>query len=99
MTQVFGIRGWCGDLLIAPQLMPSKYDAKGRAEMEMNFAGSRTRIVILNPRRLKPGLADIVAVRSSHGELPFKRLAQGEIVIDRGEMAKNKISRIEVELG
>ncbi len=99
LTQAFGIRGWGGDLLIAPQLATAQYDAKGRANVQLYFAGARLDVTLVNPKRLSPRDADIVAIRDGNGPVPFTRRARGEALVQRELAAAKKDWSIEVELG
>src|ERR1700674_90911 len=39
VTQVLGIRGQWGDLLLAPKLVPEQFDRSGQAAAQIRFAG------------------------------------------------------------
>ena len=55
VTQMFGIRGINGDLLINPALNISWFDENGLAALQSPFAERNLRFVIHNPSLLKPG--------------------------------------------
>ncbi len=48
VRQMFGIRGDLGSLLLAPKLLASQFDAMGRAEITLTFAGRTFHIVYEN---------------------------------------------------
>lgn len=48
ITQVFGVRGEDGNLVIAPKLVREQFNPSGTASIELPFAGKRFRIVIIN---------------------------------------------------
>lgn len=48
VTQVYGVRGECGDLVICPKLVGEQFDGTGRASVALSFAGKRFRIVFIN---------------------------------------------------
>lgn len=52
VTEVFGVRGLLGDMLVAPKLMPQQFDDNGYARMKMNFADKCFEITIHNPSKL-----------------------------------------------
>ena len=52
LTEVLGIRGQLGDLVLEPKLMPEQFDAEGRASVLTQFAGRRLRVTYHNPDRL-----------------------------------------------
>jgi hypothetical protein len=63
LTQVFGIKGSMGDLMLEPKLVRQQFNADGRASAVTLFAGRRLRIVYLNPRRLDYGRYRIEELR------------------------------------
>ena len=54
ITEVFGVRGDLGDLVIAPALMPEQYNENGQASLTMEFAGRKLEICICNPEKKLP---------------------------------------------
>ncbi len=52
ITEMFGIRGRAGDLLIAPKLLKEQFDEAGDAEISLVFAGKRFTVLFQN-RELK----------------------------------------------
>lgn len=48
LTQMFGIRGKEGDLLISPQLLKKQFDNDGAAEIQCRFAGRMLHISYIN---------------------------------------------------
>ena len=55
ITEVFGVRGELGSLVIEPKLMPEQFDQHGKAQIELSFANKRIKVVISNPKRLEYG--------------------------------------------
>lgn len=55
ITQMYGIRGEMGDLIIAPKLMKSQFDEKGEAFVELPFAGRQLHICYSNKEKLTYG--------------------------------------------
>ncbi len=49
ITQVFGVRGEGGDLVIAPKLVREQFDSSGKASIDLPFAGKQLRVVFANP--------------------------------------------------
>jgi len=98
LTQVYGVRGWGGDLLIAPQLTADQFDDKGRASVELHFAGVRLAVTFINEARLAPGTYEIGKIRSPKSEVPFTRRGRGEVLVQRELIAQLKGGAIEVEL-
>ncbi len=48
VTQVCGVRGECGDLVICPKLSGGQFDVSGKASVTLSFAGKRFRIEFVN---------------------------------------------------
>jgi len=55
LTQVFGIRGELGNLLISPKLVKAQFGRSGRISIDTHFAGRRIKVRYLNPRKLDYG--------------------------------------------
>jgi cellobiose phosphorylase len=53
VTQVFGVRGQWGDLLLAPKLMPEQFGPSGQAVLQTDFAGKCLKVTYVN-REKKP---------------------------------------------
>lgn len=51
ITEVFGVKGDCGDLKIAPALMPEQYNQDGKAVLKMTFAGRNFEIIFYNKEK------------------------------------------------
>lgn len=48
LTQMFGVRGKAGDLLLCPQLLKKQFDNAGAAEVQCSFAGKMLNISYIN---------------------------------------------------
>ncbi len=55
VTEVFGVRGDDGDLVLAPKLVRSQFDAAGNACLTTLFAGKLVQVTYQNPARLDFG--------------------------------------------
>lgn len=51
ITEVFGVKGKCGNLIVSPALMPEQYDKDGRAALRLEFAGRKFEIQICNKEK------------------------------------------------
>ena len=49
ITQVFGVHGEGGDLVIEPKLVREQFDGNGEAAIDLSFAGKQFHVVIANP--------------------------------------------------
>ncbi len=101
LTEVFGVKGVLGDLMLEPKLLAEQFDAQGRASVMTVFAGRRLEIVYVNLERLDYGAYRVQAVRLDGNEVAFERrgagalLARDVIAALDGGMAH----RIEVVMG
>lgn len=55
VTEVFGVRGKVGDLLIQPKLVKEQFDEKGMASIKLLFADKELEVVYANPKGLDYG--------------------------------------------
>ena len=51
ITQVFGVRGEAGDLILDPKLLAEQFDDNGRASLKVSFAGRDLEIIYENVNR------------------------------------------------
>lgn len=61
ITEVFGVKGKCGNLTIHPALMPEQYDTDGKAALYFEFAGRKFEILIFNKQKKTAKEAQIKA--------------------------------------
>ncbi|MBF0533119.1 MAG: cellobiose phosphorylase, partial [Candidatus Omnitrophica bacterium] len=83
LTQVFGIKGRGGDLILEPKLVKEQFDNQGRASVSCFFAWMRLRVFYDNPQHLDAGQYKINQVELNGTAIPFERLANGSILIKR----------------
>ncbi len=55
ITEMFGIRGQMGDLLVAPRLLSKQFDSNGTAGLAFTFAGRKLSVIMVNKDGLAPG--------------------------------------------
>ncbi len=55
VTEMFGVFGDIGDLVIHPKLVESQFNSEGSARLQILFAGKRFQITFLNPQKLTYG--------------------------------------------
>ena len=84
-TQVFGVRGQCGNLLLEPKLTAEQFGAGGRAELQCTAAGKKLRVRYENAGGLDYGRYRLGAVTC--GEKRWTG-AGGRLVIPLGELPK-----------
>jgi cellobiose phosphorylase len=62
LTQVFGVKGYYGDLMLEPKLTKEQFSKEGIARVSVNFMGKRLDIVFENPKRLDFGAYTVQSV-------------------------------------
>ena len=97
VTEVFGVRGENGDLLLEPKLVAEQFDEAGDAQITLPFAGKTIEVVYRNKARKNYGDYKIAKVVINGEELAVEG--------DRGLIAREVIEaydgdchKIEVEL-
>ena len=55
VTEVFGVRGRTGDLVIEPKLVKEQFDENGTASIKLVFAEKELEVVYANPKKLDHG--------------------------------------------
>jgi hypothetical protein len=82
LTEVLGVKGQFGDLVLEPKLMPEQYDAEGRASVLTLFAGRTLRITYHNPDCLPWGVYSVAGMRLGGEEVPYERQS-GAVILPR----------------
>ena len=85
ITEVFGVRGEAGDLILYPKLLAEQFDGEGSASVTVPFAGKTLTVTYNNPQRkdfgnyiIGSGVCDGMELDVSEDAfilLPRKRLA------------------------
>jgi cellobiose phosphorylase len=83
LTQVFGIRGEKGDLVIDPKLVSEQFSEEGIAEVESVFAGKELVVRYRNPKKIDVGQYVIQDLRAGEEDIEFKRMVSGAVRIRR----------------
>lgn len=71
VTEVFGIKGYYGDLLLEPKLMPEQFDQDGLAGVITSFAGQKLQLIYRNASHTPFGSYEIKSVQVNGQTLPF----------------------------
>lgn len=83
VTQMYGVRGSRGNLVIEPKLLEEQFDGNGRAELSLPFAGKRLRVIYENPGRKEYGEYSIAAVRLDGNRICTAPETGGKVCISR----------------
>ena len=102
LTEMYGIRGEGGDLIIQPKLTAEQFDGSGAARASTIFGGKRLRVEYLNPGKLAYKDYKVEEVRIN-GKAAGDFARDGKTVKVPLQVLKNKgteeINIIEVRLG
>ena len=100
LTQVFGVRGQYGDLLIAPKLSAEQFHDGHKVSLTRIFAGRYLKINFSNNKRLCPKKYCILQTSLNGRSLNLKK--SSTILIKRGIILKlplNKLNIVDICLG
>ena len=98
LTEMFGMKGKLGDLLLEPKLMAEQFDEEGRAAITSYFAGRTIRLIYENLSHLEIGDYEVEDVLIN-GEKVY--LFQGEVLIPKiliEQLSENEEHEIRVIL-
>jgi len=99
LTQVFGVRGRDGDLVIEPKLSAGLFHKSASISIERLFAGRRIKIVFLNPAKLDFGKYRITKVLLNSENLPIDKsrylIITREVIL---ALPANKLNLLEIHL-
>ncbi|MBF0121996.1 MAG: cellobiose phosphorylase [Candidatus Omnitrophica bacterium] len=97
LTQAYGVRGKCGDLILAPKLVAQEFNTKGEARVICQFAGKRVTVTYVNPKGLDYGVYGIDHVEVAGVRLAGQKIALAEICLPR-EIILAGSSAVEVKV-
>lgn len=80
LTEVYGVKGLFGDLLLLPKLLAGQFDQEGRSSVVTLFADRRLRIVYHNPKGLEFGQYKVASVRVNGGEAAWTGHGHGALL-------------------
>lgn len=101
ITQVFGVRGLDGDLVIDPQLVPEQFDATGMAAIHSRFAGRELYFEFHNEQKLPVQRYKIKHVMINDNPVDFKP-SGNHVVLQReviSALAPTQKHTIRIDLG
>jgi len=101
VTQVYGVRGKLGDLVLAPKLLKNQFDNEGNASIYTLFANIPLNVTYNNKENLEFGDYSIRKVIINGKEVDFK-IKDGDAIIKRdiiNKLSKDNTHEVEVVLG
>ncbi len=90
LTQVFGVSGKQGDLVIAPQLVKEQFDSNKEAKVSCKFAGRDVTVCYVNRTELDYGEYEVGEVTLNGKVFDCKRIGPNQIRIDRNWVEKTE---------
>ena len=85
LTQVYGVRGEAGDLVIEPKLVREQFDREGRAAIDFVFAGRRFTVTIANPSGRDYGEYHVGRARLVNGDRALP-VSDGRVRLSREDI-------------
>lgn len=98
ITEVFGVRGSAGDLLLYPKLLSDQFDENGIASLAVTFAGKQLEIVYENKEHKDFGSYTVVSADCDGKELTIVEDSHALISRQRLEALSDGVHRITVTL-
>ena len=77
LTEVYGVRGDLGDLLLAPKLLASQFGADGKATVHTLFAGKKLCVTYQNAQGLQYEQYKIGQMLVNGQEIPAETISGG----------------------
>lgn len=83
LTEVFGVKGRYGDLVLEPKLVASQFSESGRAAVETLFAGVQLRVSYMNQSRADYGSYKIASITLNGEAVHYEGGEEGTATIAR----------------
>jgi cellobiose phosphorylase len=88
LTEVFGVRGQYGDLVLAPKLMGEQFGKDGQTKVSVQFAGKKLTVEYVNKNKRDHGQYQIKEVSLNNKALAFERIAADQVRVKREALVK-----------
>ncbi|MFH2145125.1 MAG: cellobiose phosphorylase [Candidatus Omnitrophota bacterium] len=101
LSEVYGINGNFGDLLISPKLIGEQFNNSHTISLACYFAERRISLIYKNARKIDYGKYSITKVTISPKQIPYKQISPNQIKIKRKHLlalAQNSHTTIEIVL-
>lgn len=99
ITEVFGVRGVLGDMVIQPKLLKEQFSEEGIAKISLNFAEKQFCIILNNPKKLTYGDYRIKSAVCD-GEIELEQNAADGVILKKEKIKElsDALHIIEIEL-
>lgn len=100
VTEVFGVKGKLGDLLLQPKLVKEQFDAQNSASIKTLFAGRELKVVYTASGSTEYGEYQIHSAKLNGAEVMLQRVSEGAVVARRllTALPEGEVHLLEVEL-
>ncbi len=98
LTQVFGVRGQGGDLVVAPKLVKEQFGSLPAVQVKCPFADRHLSVTFENAGRLDHGQYRITKAVLNGNPVAFETLAAAEIRIKRAEFLSSRENDLVITL-
>ena len=101
ITQVFGVRGENGDLVLAPQLVREQFDAKGQAAINLTFAGKPCSVTFRNRSEADAGayqIREAWLTEPVSGRKTWLQIRDGKAVLPRADLQGLPDGRMDITI-
>ncbi|HHT97327.1 MAG TPA: cellobiose phosphorylase [Clostridiales bacterium] len=95
LTEMFGVKGKMGDLMLEPRLQKHQFNENGEASIDLTFANRKLKVVYLNPDLLDYGEYKVKKVKLNNIEKESNTIIRDEIL----DLDQTKQHEIIVRLG
>lgn len=72
LTQIYGVAGDLGDLVLSPKLVKEQFDKEGKAQASAFFAGKRLAVTYSNPQKLDYADYQVKSVKVNGKDVRFQ---------------------------
>jgi cellobiose phosphorylase len=100
LTEVLGVKGRLGDLVLEPKLVPEQFDADGRASVLTQFARRKLEVTYHNPDHLPWSAYAIAEIQMDGEPVPYERQGQAALLPRRTitALAEERVHALDVSL-
>lgn len=99
LTQVFGVKGEFGDLVLYPKLVLDEFGKNKKVSVSFSFAGKKMTVNYVNSKNLDYGVYKIKDVKINSSNIDFIRELDNKVKIERSLVEKLKdLDQIDVYL-
>ena len=103
LTEMFGIKGKAGNLLLKPKLVQKQFDESGIISAKTTFLGENIKVIYNNPLKLDYDEYKIVKIKLNESDVNFEKIDEKTANIKRSYLeiylSTGDMNKIEIFLG